>query len=86
MLFRSGKASLIFISLPGDITAILGKRIREAFPNHLVIILGYCENYSNYFVCKEDYGQYFETYISRLEKGNADLFIQGVINETKKLI
>ena len=78
--------SLIFISLPGDITAILGKRIREAFPNHLVIILGYCENYSNYFVCKEDYGQYFETYISRLEKGNADLFIQGVINETKKLI
>lgn len=77
---------LIFISLPGDITSPLGKMIRDAFPNHLVIIVGYCENYSNYFVCEEDYGKYFESYISRLEKGNADLFIQNVINETNRLL
>lgn len=76
---------VIFISLPGDITSQLGKRIKDAFQDYLVIILGYCENYSNYFVCEEEYGKYFETYISRLDKGNADLFIQNVINKTKEL-
>ena len=77
---------VIFISLPGDITAILGKRIQDAFSDYLVILIGYCENYSNYFVCEEDYGKYFETYISRLNKGNADTFIQSIINETNQLI
>lgn len=79
-------SSVIFISLPGDITSQLGKRIKDAFQNYLVIIIGYCENYSNYFVCEEEYGQFFETYISRLDKGNADSFIQMVIDKTKELI
>lgn len=77
---------LIIISLPGDITSLLGRMIKEAFPNHLVILVGYCENYSNYFVCQEEYGKYFETYISRLDQGKADLFIQNIIEETKKLV
>lgn len=76
---------ILIISLPGDITAIFEKQIRKAFPNKLVIILGYCENYSNYFVCEDDYGLYFETYISRLEKGNADHFIHHVIQTAKEL-
>lgn len=68
--------NIIFVTLPGDITSPLGKRIKDAFPDYLVINIGYCENYSNYFVCEEEYGLYFETYISRLDKGNADkLFI-----------
>lgn len=77
--------NIMFVSLPGDITAILGKKIRDAFPDKLIIIIGYCENYSNYFVCKEDYGLYFETYISRLEKGNADHFIENTILKAKEL-
>ncbi len=76
---------IMFVSLPGDITAILGKKIRDAFPNKVMIIMGYCENYSNYFVCKEDYGLYFETYISRLEKGSADNFIENTISKAKEL-
>lgn len=76
---------LLFITLPGDITAVFAKRIREAFQDKIVIIMGYCENYSNYFVCEEDYGLYFETYISRLEKGNADDFIDHTILCAKEL-
>lgn len=78
--------NILFISLPGDITAALGKRIVDHFKDYKVIILGYCENYSNYFVCKEDYGKYFETYISRLSKGNADNFIQHVIDQADDLL
>ena len=76
---------IIIITLPGDITAIFSKRIREIFKDKIVLIMGYCENYSNYFVCKEDYGLYFETYISRLEKGNADDFINHTIMTAKEL-
>ena len=78
--------NILFISLPGDITAALGKRIVDHFKDYKVIFLGYCENYSNYFVCKEDYSKYFETYISRLSKGNADDFIQHVINQADDLL
>lgn len=76
---------ILFITLPGDITAIFAKRIREAFKDKVVIIMGYCENYSNYFVYEKDYGLYFETYISRLEKGNADDFINNTIEAAKEL-
>ena len=77
---------VILISLPGDITAILGKRLKDAFKDHLVIPIGYCENYSNYFVSSKDYGKYFETYISRLEKGNADIFIDHITDKINSLI
>ena len=76
---------IMFVSLPGDITSKLGQRIRAAFEDKLVIIIGYAENYSNYFVSQEEYGKYFETYITRLEKGNADEFIEQVIQTAKKL-
>lgn len=77
---------VLFISLPGDITAELGRRLEAAFPDKLVIPVCYSGHYSNYFVCKEDYGKYFETYISRLAKGNADDFIERIIEKTKSLI
>lgn len=77
---------IIFVTLPGDITSLLGKRIKEAFPDYLVINIGYCENYSNYFVCEEEYGLYFETYISRLDKGDADKFINSIIEKTKEIL
>lgn len=77
---------VILISLPGDITAILGKRLKDAFKDHLVIPIGYCENYSNYFVSSKDYGKYFETYISRLEEGNADIFIDHITDKINSLI
>lgn len=76
---------LLFVSLPGDITSPLAKTIKDAFKDKLVLIIGYAENYSNYFVSEQDYGKYFETYISRLEKGNSDDFIKQVIKEAKKL-
>lgn len=76
---------LLLVSLPGDITSPLGKKIRDAFKDKFVLIIGYTENYSNYFVSEQDYGKYFETYISRLEKGNADDFIEQVIQKAKRL-
>ncbi|MFV0393596.1 MAG: neutral/alkaline non-lysosomal ceramidase N-terminal domain-containing protein [Coprobacillaceae bacterium] len=78
--------SLFIITLPGDVTSILGKRIEEALSDYTVIILGYCENYSNYLVCEEDYGKYFESYITRLAKGKADAFVDSVIESAKSLL
>lgn len=78
--------NFIIITLPGDITAYFDKMIKEALKGYIVLIIGYSENYSNYFVSKKDYGKYFETYITRLSKGNADDFIQLVINNTLSLL
>ena len=77
---------LVFITLPGDILSGFGKRIKEALPDKHVILLCYSGNYCNYFVPEAEYGQYFETFNSRLPKGEADKFIQKVINCAKSLI
>ena len=78
--------NLLIISLPGDITTNLGQKIEKALSGYTVIILGYCENYSNYFVSASDYGKYFESTITRLAKGNADIFINQVIESAKNLL
>lgn len=83
-IFLSG--NVLFITLPGDITAKLGKRLEEAFPQYLVIPVCYCENYSNYFVSEEDYGKYFESYISRMPVGGPDDLIETIIQQTRQMI
>ncbi|WP_416325498.1 hypothetical protein [[Eubacterium] hominis] len=77
---------LLLITLPGDILSAFGKKIKEAFPDKIVILICYSGNYCNYLVPEEQYGKYFETFNSRLQIGEADKFIQKVIKESKSRI
>lgn len=75
--------NIMIITLPGDILSAFGKKIKAAFPNKIVIFICYSGNYCNYFVPEEEYGKYFETFNSRLQIGEADKFIQKIINLAK---
>lgn len=77
---------LILVTLPGDILSAFGKQIKDAFPHHQVLLICYTGNYCNYLVPQEQYGQYFETFNSRLPIGKADQFIQKVIETAKSNI
>lgn len=77
---------IIFVFLPGDICSYFGKQIKDAFKNKFVIINGYSNTYCNYLVPESDYGKYFETFNSRLLKGQADNFINEVIKQGLLLI
>lgn len=77
---------LLIITLPGDICAEFSNQIKSAFPSKLVIIIAYAGGYSNYFVPSEDYGQYFESYISRIAKNTAEIFISDIIKKARELI
>ena len=78
--------NVIVVTLPGDICSELGRRIKSAFPNHEVIIIGYANTYCNYLVPEEDYGKYFETFNARTRRGEPDRFIAQVIGSIESLI
>lgn len=78
--------NVIVVALPGDICSELGRRIKQAFPNHEVIIIGYANTYCNYLVPNEDYGRYFETFNARTTRNEPDRFIAEVIGSIESLI
>lgn len=78
--------NFIFVTLPGDVVSKLGKKIKDSFPDYEVILICYSNTYSSYLVDKSDYGKYFETYNSRVSRGEADIFIDTIINSTDNLI
>lgn len=77
---------IFIISLPGDVVSLFAKKIKEVFINYEVILICYTNNYCNYLVPEEEYGKYFETFNSRCMKGEADNFINKVIQNTKSLL
>lgn len=77
---------LLVVVLPGDILSGFGLQIKNAFPELEVVILCYSNTYCNYLVPQEEYGKYFETYNSRLAKGEADRFINEVIAQARDLV
>lgn len=78
--------NLIFVTMPGDVCSELGRRIKEAFPDHEVIIIAYANTYCNYLVPDCDYGKYFETFNSRTARGEADAFVASVIDSIESMI
>lgn len=78
--------SLIVVTMPGDVCSELGWRIKSAFPEHEVIIIGYANTYCNYLVPDCDYGKYFETFNSRTARGEADALVQSVIGSIESMI
>lgn len=78
--------NLLVVVLPGDILSGFGLQIKNAFPELEVMIVCYSNTYCNYFVPEEEYGKYFETYNSRLARGEADKFINEVIAQARGLV
>lgn len=78
--------SLLVVVLPGDVLSAFARQIKNAFPQLKVMIICYSNTYCNYLVPQDEYGKYFETYNSRLARGEADRFIGRVIAEGKELI
>lgn len=78
--------NLLLIILPGDVLSKFGLKIKNAFPDYKTVIICYSNTYCNYLVPKDEYGKYFETYNTRLAKGEADAFIDEVITKANELI
>ncbi len=78
--------NVLLVVLPGDVLSGFGNQIKNAFPGLEVVIICYSNTYCNYLVPREEYGKYFETYNSRLARGEADRFIEEVIRQAKELI
>lgn len=75
--------NLVVITMPCDTCSALGMKIKRAFPDHEVIVIGYANTYCNYLVPNEDYGKYFETMNARTARGQADCFVQRVIDAVR---
>lgn len=76
---------LFIITLPGDVVSAYGLRIKKALEPYKVMLVCYANAYCNYLVNEEQYGKYFETFISRCMLGESDKFIKKVIDAAKSL-
>lgn len=74
--------SFVIVTVPGELVSELGKRIRES-TNKKVIILAYSNDFLGYAVNKEQFGQYFESFLSEYPAGGADQFVDDIINRIK---
>lgn len=72
--------NLVVVTMPCDTCSALGLKIKRAFPGREVIVIGYANTYCNYLVPNEDYGKYFETMNARTARGQADRFVERVID------
>ena len=75
--------NLVVVTMPCDTCSALGLKIKRALPGHEVIVVGYANTYCNYLVPDEDYGKYFETMNARTARGQADCFVQRVIDTVR---
>lgn len=71
---------LVIVTMPCDTCSALGLKIKRAFSGREVIVIGYANTYCNYLVPEEDYGKYFETMNARTARGQADRFVERVID------
>lgn len=78
--------NVLLVILPGDVLSGFGNQIKSAFPDLEVVIICYSNTYCNYLVPEEEYGRYFETYNSRLARGEADRFIAEAVRQARDLL
>lgn len=74
---------LRIIMLPGEIVYQLAHRIRTV-DNKETLLFAYTNDFFGYAVDREQYGQYFETFMSEYPLGEADRFIDNIIGCIKK--
>lgn len=77
-IFQLGEVWVV--SIPGELVTSLGNRLKAAFPEDILYIITYSDDYVCYLVDKVDYGTYFESKLAETPPGKADEFITSIIN------
>lgn len=67
------------VTIPGELTAELGSRIKEKSNKKCTIVSCYTNDYVSYLVSRDDYGKYFESFMSENPFGKADEFVDKII-------
>lgn len=70
---------LRIITIPGEIVYRLADRLRSV-DNKKTIIMSYTNDFLGYAVDKDEYGLYFETFMSQYPMGEADKMIDHIID------
>lgn len=70
---------LVILTFSGEVVSEFERYIRSQIEGPVIIIC-YEHDYISYMVDEAEYGEYFESYVSRLEKGVADKFVKKVVD------
>ncbi len=70
---------LVILTFSGEVVSEFERYIRSQIDGPVIIIC-YEHDYISYMVDESAYGEYFESYVSRLEKGVADKFVKKIVN------
>lgn len=73
----------LIVTFSGELDAQFAKNIYERCKNPVLIIC-YEHDYISYLVDEKKYGKYFESYLSRLPKGEADIFVNKIIEDLNR--
>lgn len=69
---------VVFVCFPGELASDLGMRLKGAFGDRVVIVIGYANDYQGYFVPEGDFGgTSYESYVTRMPRGG----IERVLDE-----
>lgn len=78
-IFTLGEMRII--TIPGELTTALGLKLKEESPKKVNIISCYSNDYLSYLVDKNNYGLYFESFVSDIPYGKADELIETIISK-----
>lgn len=73
----------LIVTFSGELDAQFAKNIYERCKKPVLIIC-YEHDYISYLVDEKKYGKYFESYLSRLPKGEADIFVNKIIEDLNR--
>ena len=78
---------ILVAGIPGELFSSLGNDIRAAFPDHVVLIAGYCGDYMGYIpdAAAYDEGGY-ETFTTFITKGEGERLRDAAINGLRALL
>lgn len=74
-----------FVVYPGELVSVLGQRLRSV-DNKTTFIMAYANDFLGYSVDDEQYGKYFETYLSTLPEKAADVFIKNIMSQMEESV
>lgn len=78
--------SIMIVTIPGEILAQASLYLKQRYPDYHVILIAYCNSYVSYIVPEEEYGKYFETYVSITPKNTFEILMDNITKHIDKLL
>ena len=72
------------VAVPCEIDTVLGTMIRN-IDDKPTFLAAYSNGFDYYAVNKDEFGQVFESFVTHYPYGDADSFVEKIVNEAKKL-